>query len=453
MPIPSPRAKYDFTNPACYSGTGSTAFDLSGNSYDLTLTNTTFDSVSYAKSLVFTAASSSKAVHLGSLGIDTGDPFTFFMWINATAFTAGGYDVNFSYGQDDQIPLLALRYASLNKFRFESGSSSNTIFPNIDTELNKWHSYCITFDGSVFKLFYDGVLVGSATGTRPIGIPTKLSLGCFDNGGFNSNMKLNYFEAFDQALSDADVLALHYQTEANVLPGLISYIDFLNPASFTNGSTIATDLSGNSEDWNFVNNSYTYNGTYGSLTLPPGCAFRADTQGLFGTGDVSFSLSFWNYFDSSQYDYLYYNGNYPGSGLHIVTDNANSQYKIIYGPFLGLNINTSTVPMNQYNHICYVYDHTTDTSTVYVNDINVLSFVYTLNQGVSGGYPGVQFNDIWNGTGASPIALIYCFDRALSAGEVDVLYDKDYARFYGPPTPPVYAGKVAGRIFGEGFNG
>lgn len=232
--------------------------------------------------------------------------------------------------------------------------------------------------------------------------------------------------------------------------GLISYIDFLNPASFTNGSTVVTDLSGNSEDWNLINNSYTYNPTYGSLTLPPGCSLRADTQGLFGSGNVSFTLSFWNYFDSTQYDYLYYNGNYPSSAIHIVTDNANSQYKIVYGPSLSFQANTSTVAMNTWHNVVYVYDHTTTTSTIYVDNAVVLSFVFTLGQGVSGGYPGVQFNDIWNGTGASPLAIIFAYNRALTISEVSDIYNNDYLRFN---PVPVYQGKVAGRLFGEGFNG
>jgi hypothetical protein len=168
--------------------------------------------------------------------------------------------------------------------------------------------------------------------------------------------------------------------------GLISSIDFLNPACFTTvapNNTVANDLSGNSENWSLANAGYTYNATYGSLELPSLLWLRADTQDLFGTGNVSFSLSFWNYFDSTQYDYLYYNGNYPGSGLHIVTDNANSQYRIIYGPFLSLQSNTSTVSMDAWHNIIYVYDHTTTTSTVYVDNVNVLSFVYNIRISVS----------------------------------------------------------------------
>lgn len=237
--------------------------------------------------------------------------------------------------------------------------------------------------------------------------------------------------------------------------GLISSIDFLNPACFTTvppNNTVVNDLSAANNDWSLASAGYTYNASFGSLSLPPSLWLRADLQNLFGTGNVSFTLSFWNYFDSTQYDYLYYNGNYPGSGLHIVTDNANSQYKIIYGPFLGLQANTSTVSMDTWHNITYVYDHTTTTSTVYVDNINVLSFVYSLSQGISSSiYPGVQFNDIWNGTGASPIAIIYCYNRAISTLEVSDIYNQNLARF--TPTPPPYVGSVGGRIFAEGLNG
>ena len=447
MPVyPSPRAKYDIANPASYSGTGNTVYDLSGNNYDLTLTSTTYESTVEATSLVFNG-STSTAVYNGSIGVDTGDPFTFFMWINPISFTGFSYNIFFTYGQDDGIPLLAYRYAGSNVLKFETGSGSNVIAPGTPTTLNEWSCYCITYDATTYKLYKDGVLLGSVSGSRYIGVPTKISIGSFDNVAFLCNMKFGYLEAWDQALTGAEVLSKYQETQVNFKANLVTYLDFLDPVCFTNGGTAVNDLSAANNDWTLENLSYTYNPTLGTLALS-GCRFTSNLQALLGTGNVSFSISYWNYFDSTQYDIVYYNGNYPANGLHIDNDNANSKFKIRYGINLSLEASTSVVTMDAWHNITYVYDHTTSTSTVYVDNAVALTFVGVLSQGVSGGYPGVQFADYWNGTGLAGLGLIYFYTRAISALEVTDLYNEDYNRFFPPVAP-----KMGGRIFGEGLNG
>jgi hypothetical protein len=220
---------------------------------------------------------------------------------------------------------------------------------------------------------------------------------------------------------------------------LVTNIDFLNPACFTNGGTAVNDLSAANNDWTLENLSYTYNGTLGTLALS-GCRFTSNLQGLLGTGqvDVSFTVSYWNYFDSTQYDIVYYNGNYPASGLHIDNDNANSKFKIRYGINLASEASTSVVTMDAWHNITYVYDHTTSTSTVYVDNAVALTFVGVLNQGVSAGYPGVQFADYWNGTGVAGLGLIYFYTRAITVGEVAAIYNQNSARFL-PPAPALIA--------------
>jgi hypothetical protein len=120
---------------------------------------------------------------------------------------------------------------------------------------------------------------------------------------------------------------------------LVTNIDFLNPACFTNGTTAVNDLSAANNDWTLENLSYTYNPTLGTLALAPGCRFTSNLQNLLGNGSLPFTVSFWNYFDSTQYDKVYYNGNFPTVPINIDTDNANSQYKVIYGPSLSIASN------------------------------------------------------------------------------------------------------------------
>lgn len=219
--------------------------------------------------------------------------------------------------------------------------------------------------------------------------------------------------------------------------GLVTNIDFLNPACFTYGGTAVNDLSAANNDWTLENLSYTYDGGNGTLALSPGCRLTSNLQALLGTGNVSFSISFWNYFNSTQYDIVYYNGNFPSSLLHIDTDNANSCYAMRYGNPITVT-NTPTVTMNAWHNITYVYDHTTTTSKVYIDNAEVLTYNYSLSQGVSGSYPGVQFADYWNSTGVAGLGLIYFYTRAITVGEVADIYNQNSARFL-PPAPALIA--------------
>lgn len=230
---------------------------------------------------------------------------------------------------------------------------------------------------------------------------------------------------------------------------LVTYLDFLDPACFTNGGTAVNDLSAANNDWTILDTSYTYDGTLGTIAIAPGNRLTSNLQGLLGTGNLPFSISFWNYFDSTQRDYIYYNGNYPADPIHFVTDQITSKYEIVYGPGLSISIDTSTVTMDAWHNFTYVYDNTTSTNDVYVDDNLVLTFNYAQTQGVSGaGYPGVQFSDFWNGTGLAGLGLVYFYTRAITSLEVSDLYNEDYNRFF-PPAGPV----MGGRIFGEGLNG
>jgi hypothetical protein len=230
---------------------------------------------------------------------------------------------------------------------------------------------------------------------------------------------------------------------------LVTYLDFLDPSCFTNGGTAVNDLSAANNDWTILNTSYTYNGTLGTIAIVSGNRLTSNLEGLLGTGNLPFTVSFWNYFDSTQYDVLYYNGNYPSSPIHIDTDNANSRYKVRYSYGLSTSSSTTAVTMDAWHNVTYVYDNTTNTNDIYVDNNLLLSFNYAQVQGISGsGYPGVQFSDIWNGTGLAGLGLVYFYTRAITSLEVTDLYNDGYNRFF-PPWSPV----MGGRIFGEGLNG
>ena len=221
-------AAYDLNSLTSYSGTGNTVYDLTGNGKNLTLSNTTYyDGVNY-NSLVFTESPVSYARYNGSLGVPTGPPvFTFFMWIKTTSYrVATNTDIFFSYGTVNNpaiggIPLIASRLGGVSEAYTEFGYGLAGIDSNTATVLNEWTNYCITSDGTTYKLYVDGALVGSvALSGANIDSSPQLNIGAFfDPGGsYGCNLEFNYLDVYNTALSAGEITDLYDNTVTRFAP-------------------------------------------------------------------------------------------------------------------------------------------------------------------------------------------------------------------------------------------
>jgi hypothetical protein len=216
--------------------------------------------------------------------------------------------------------------------------------------------------------------------------------------------------------------------------GLISRIDFLNPACFSNGGTAVTDLSGTGNNWTLSNTSYTYNATYGTLTLNTGNPLIANNLNFY-VGDVPFSYSYWVYYAGVGPENRYfYNGAYPNAGF-IEQHNNSAVAGEIYWYTTGLNVIPGVLVSGQYNNICSTYDGTT--WNAYVNNVLVDTGSGPIPQAQGTAAPAFDFNNRYYNPGGVPgLGLIYFYNAALNSTDRNLLYNDGLARF-NPPAVPI----------------
>jgi hypothetical protein len=244
--------------------------------------------------------------------------------------------------------------------------------------------------------------------------------------------------------------------------GLICYIDFLNPACFTNGGTAVTDLSGSGNNFLFRNNTttealYTYDSTYGTITLATGPGNLSAVNQNFLNSNISFSLSWWMYIDSTGVasQYVLYVGGYPTNFISIDTRDLSFIRTSTVSGYIDTPANS--LVLNDYNFICFTYDSSTDEVKTYIN--NNLENTTTANidiDGSAGSYPGFMFNSYFTATGVNDLALFTVHNKVISTGERNDIFDVGYQRFNPPPPPgPILSspGPIGGRRFGGRFNG
>jgi hypothetical protein len=213
--------------------------------------------------------------------------------------------------------------------------------------------------------------------------------------------------------------------------GLLSEIDFLNPACFTNGGTAVYDLTVNGNDWTLDSTSYTYDPTFGTLTLPTTTNLIADSY--FYTGNVPFTISYWMYYDSTTPDeHQFYNGCYSASGwltFHTLTGTTQFRFVVNGG---AADAASGSLVDNAYNNITAIYDGTNFYG--YVNNVLKVTVPGVINQ-QRGPYPSFAFNDPGVNTGLKGLGLVNFYDNALNSTNRNQLYNDGLNRFFPPPVP------------------
>jgi len=307
---PSAQAKYDISNPASYSGTGNTLYDISGNSFNITLNNVSYsNSAEIVPIIEFLGTSTSFGYYNGAIAnINSATAvFTFNIWVKAFYdVSAPGYEACFGYGRDGDpsiggIPSLWLDRNG-NNITFDFGSS-NPVINSGYAAPNIFQLYSIVNNGTTVTLYINGISYGSASSTgRQVRTPPVLCLGGFDtdftNVGYPSDFKLAYLEIHNTALSAAQILEFFQTTSSTYLPVTtpVSELDLSNPASFSGSGLTVYDLSGNNNDFYFSGSGYTYSTvtggevTYNSANVTlfrPTPVFNDYT---FGTSPFSFHV-------------------------------------------------------------------------------------------------------------------------------------------------------------------
>ena len=447
IPPGSIRIDYDFSNPACYSGSGSTVFNLAPFPLLKASTNGLF--VSQGNSSYF----SFSGTNVGGTNLVTeffntiSNTFTFNIWcqMQGTASDkpifhyAGPYGLNFR-GNTGATGTFNARMVGPGYGPSISSASSN------DT----WFLFTIWCDATTFKLYRNGVLVssGAFTGSLPGG-QNYISLGGFGLQN-NAKCKIARFQYYTAALDDADILQYFNDTKL-YFPA--NRYDFSETQSYPGTGNTVFDMAGSLN----LPLSYTPPVFVGAGTSS---YFQFDgTQKYIGydasaniTGlGSTFSINLWTqttgnalYGVPFSAGYVLNLGRGPsflypyGSGV------MNASFLYNFG-----SIDSTDNPINTWQMWTYIADGTN--ATLYRNGINVGTDAQDGAYWADGAF---VFGNLYGGTNFydGKTALLSVYNTAIGSTDVLALYNLQESRFPSPAPPPPYAGSFGGRQFAQGFH-
>lgn len=175
---------YDFSDPSCYPGAGTTVFDLSGNQWNGTLQNTPVYSGSdySAGSGVFTFNGSNTRI---STSLKPSGTRSYFIWVYHTSITGltGGYGLTGTQ-EGNAYTYIGIQNGGQGYFYAGSGSDGGTY--NYYFKTNQWYHQGFTMDSTgKVSLYVNGQLIETRQQTNVGGTPTnEFSVGCINTNHF-----------------------------------------------------------------------------------------------------------------------------------------------------------------------------------------------------------------------------------------------------------------------------
>ena len=300
----------DAANPRSYAGTGTTWYDISGNSNDAGFVNSpTYLSVPQPYFNFNGTNDYMRIVRSSSMSPTTG--LTQEVWFNYPSVPTTAIFIGLQYGSfsGNSYALWKESATTLNGGVNTSGTFSFIGMGTTNLVGNRWYHFVHTYDGSTQKLYLNGTLMttGSQSGTIQYDVNnTRVLIGADDNGsGYNTGAgyfhsgKLSQVRIYNRGLSATEVLRnynaqrkRYFQEENIVTDGLVLHLDGSNSNSYAGTGTSWFDLTGNNNNLTLVNGPV-FTGTNGGMFLFDGTndtANRAFTWPNNFTVDITFKL-------------------------------------------------------------------------------------------------------------------------------------------------------------------
>jgi hypothetical protein len=220
-------------------------------------------------------------------------------------------------------------------------------------------------------------------------------------------------------------MGTNIMTPPIVTNGLVLHLDVANSRSYTSGSTIWNDLSGNNNNGTLTNGP-TFSSANGGNIVFDGTNDYIDTGKTatqLGVYDANYTFDAWVYPTDFTNDRTMFGTDTSATreGLHLVFRNGT-----IYQGHYSADYGVGTGTLNAWNNICYTYTQSSGAASIYKNGIlqgtgTIASFIGTTNI-LIGRWIGAQYF-IGNG------GIYKIYNRVLSAQEVKQNYNSQKSRF------------------------
>ena len=271
----------DAANPRSYAGTGTTWYDISGNSNNATFVDSpTYLSVPQPYFNFDGSNDYMRIVRSPSMSPTSG--LTQEVWFNYPSIPTTAIFIGLQYGASTNNTYALWKENATTIMGGVNTSGSFSVIGTGTTNLvgNRWYHFVHTYDGSTQKLYLDGVLMttGSQSGSIQYDVNnTRVLIGADDNSGYNSGAsyphpgKMGQVRIYNRGLSAAEVLKnynaqrkRYFQEENIITNGLVLHVDASNSNSYAGTGTSWYDLTGNGNDLRLTNGPV-FTGTNGGI--------------------------------------------------------------------------------------------------------------------------------------------------------------------------------------------
>ena len=429
MPIPTRNVEYDFSDPACYPGSGSTFYDLAGSTNGST-NSTTF--VSDGDASYFTTNGSSTFLSTSSYTPTSNTVFSYNLWfqLNNTS-----YGTMFQMGGDGSVantPAINANDPSANRLNCSFGNLVSQNQPSQTIPVNTWKCITVVCDGSTNKVYYDGLLVNSVSQSTGIFGVGPIQFGRFLNFQYAS-VKIALFQLFNTALNATEVGDIYATYVDRFNPPIHEY-DAADPASYPgSGSTLfdigsaPINLTINNATFNNVNDSFTLQGTLSSYV-------RSAEPISIGIGTNNFSYQMWFQYNGQSNltgpvdPQLQVGsrgpGNYGGCTLTTVSGQL-----AIESPGIG-QLFTGFSPVAGKWYLITVTVNSSNLNTLYVNGVSTYTGTqaYTSSGTINSIALGPAVTNLGDASfsGFGPVQI---YNRVITTTEITNYYDSTRSRF------------------------
>ena len=423
----------DAANTRSYAGTGTTWYDISGNSNDAGFVSSpTYLSVPQPYFNFNGTSDYMKIVRSSSMSPTSG--LTQEVWFNYPSVPTTAIFIGLQYGasSNNSYALWKESATTINGGVNTSGSFSFIGMGTTNLVGNRWYHFVHTYDGSTQKLYLNGVLMttGSQSGSILYDANnTRVLIGADDNGsGYNTGAgyfhsgKLSQVRIYNRGLSATEVLRnynaqrkRYFQEENIVTNGLVLHVDAANSSSYAGTGTSWYDLTGNGNDLRLTNGPV-FTGTNGGIFTFDGTNDNAN-RAYTWPSDFTFDLYCKPISSVGNFDRII------GTGDVFEFAIGNDSYIRYYYPGTWASTG-ATVAFGSYTHLCGVKSGSN--FYLYKNGALASSGSITLTS-VTSLYLSSRHNS--SELVSSSIAAFKIYNRALTSTEVAQNYNALRGRF------------------------